>query len=148
MKTKTTITMTPMIKKIYNPKGGQMDEKVKSYFNCTKRERAVFEAGIKLGGIFHQYIGLPVNSRNVEEIEHGIEAAVRIQPFINDVTITIDRNCLRKGEYTLDYSVLGPKMLSAVVEVKYENILVIGRLKFIEELDYPLMYIEDIIEDE
>ncbi len=124
-----------------------MNEKIRSYFNCTKRERAVFEAGIKLGGVFHQYIGMPVNLQNVEEIEKGIEAAVRIQPFINDITVTIDRTCLRKGDYTLDYSTLGPKMLDVILEVKYENILVIGRLHYIEELEYPLIYVEDIIED-
>jgi hypothetical protein len=124
-----------------------MNERVRSYFKCTKRERAVFEAGIKLGGIFHQYMGLPVNSQNVEKIEKGIEAAVGIQPFVNDVKVKIEPDCLREGDFTLDYSSLGPKMLNVIVEVKYENILVIGRLRYIEELEYPLMYVEDIIEE-
>jgi hypothetical protein len=123
-----------------------MDENVRSYFNCTKRERAVFECGIKLGGLFHQYVGMPVNETNVEEVEKGIEAAVRIQPFVNTVTVQIDRKHLRKGDFTLDYCPLDSRMLGAIVEIKYENVLVIGRLKYIEELDYPLIYVEDVIE--
>ena len=27
------------------------------YFNCSLRERVVFEAGIKLGTIYHQFVG-------------------------------------------------------------------------------------------
>jgi len=124
-----------------------MNEKVRSYFKCSKRERAVFEAGIKLGGIFHQYVGLPVNSRNVDEIEKGIEAAVSIQPFVKAVRVEINRDCLRGGDFTLDYSSLGPKMLNVTLEIRYEDILVIGRLRYIEELEYPLMYVEDVIEE-
>ena len=124
-----------------------MNENVRSYFNCTKRERAVFEAGIKLGGIFHQYMGLPVNSQNVSDIEKGIEAAVSIQPFVNNVKVKIEPECLREGDFILDYSSLGPKMLNVILQVKYENILVTGRLRYIKELEYPLMYVEDIVEE-
>jgi dihydroneopterin aldolase len=121
-----------------------MGKTVESYFKCNKRERAVFECGIKLGAMFHQFIGTPISSKNVDEIEKGIEAAVSIQPFVHDVSVKINRKCLRKGEYTLDYSPLDPKMLTAKVVIKYENILVTGRLRYIDELDYPLIYVEEI----
>ena len=111
-----------------------MNEKIDSYFNCSKRERAVFETGIKLGGLFHQYMGMPVNMKNVDAVEKGIEEAVRIQPFVNDVKVKIDHDCLRKGDFTLDYSTLSPKMLNVILEIKYEHIMVIGRLRYIEAL--------------
>jgi hypothetical protein len=60
------------------------------------------------------------------------------------VKVKIDRKSIRKGEYTLDYSPLDPKMLTAKVVIKYENILVTGRLRYIDELDYPLIYVEEI----
>ncbi|MCI2413518.1 MAG: dihydroneopterin aldolase, partial [Cuniculiplasma sp.] len=34
-----------------------MVDEAASYFHCTDRERAIFEAGIKLGSIYHQYVG-------------------------------------------------------------------------------------------
>ena len=117
-----------------------------SYFNCSKRERAVFEAGIKLGALFHQFIGIPVNTKNVKDVEKGMEAAVSVQPFVHDVHVKINRKLLRKGEYTLDYTALDPKMLAVVLEIKYEDVLVRAKLNYIEELDYPLMYIVDITE--
>lgn len=124
-----------------------MNEKVRSYFNCSKRERAVFETGIKLGGLFHQFMGVAINEHNREEIEKAIEAAVRIQPFVNDIKVKISKECLRDGDYTLDYSTLSPNMLDVILEIKYEHVIVIGRLKYIEEMDYPLMFVEDIIEE-
>lgn len=123
-----------------------MAKDVGSYFNCTARERAVFEAGIKLGALFHQFIGIPVNTKNVKDVEKGMEAAVSVQPFVHDVHVKIDRKLLRKGEYTLDYTALDPKMLTVVLEIKYEDVLVRAKLDYIDELDYPLMYITEIEE--
>ena len=123
-----------------------MAKDVGSYFNCTARERAVFEAGIKLGALFHQFIGIPVNTKNVKDVEKGMEAAVSVQPFVHDVHVKVNRKMLRKGEYTLDYTALDPKMLSVVLEIKYEDVLVRAKLDYIDELDYPLMYITEIEE--
>jgi len=124
-----------------------MNDKIRSYFNCSKRERAVFETGIKLGGLFHQFMGVAINEHNREEIEKGIEATVRVQPFVKKVKVNINKECLKDGDFILDYSTLSPKMLDVLIEVNYENVIVIGRLKFVEELAYPLMYVEEIIEE-
>ena len=34
-------------------------------FACSRRERAVFEAGIKMGTIYHQFVGTPFNRDTV-----------------------------------------------------------------------------------
>jgi len=58
------------------------EELAANYFNCSERERAVFEAGIKLGTIYHQFVGTPVAAANVEILERAIEDGVRVQPFV------------------------------------------------------------------
>ena len=45
------------------------------YFVGTDRDRAAFEAGIKLGSIAHQFVGTPLTRRNAASIERTIEAA-------------------------------------------------------------------------
>src|SRR3990170_3852165 len=50
------------------------------FFRCSDRERAVFEAGVKLGSVYHQYVGCPVDRRGVAALERAIEAGVRGPP--------------------------------------------------------------------
>ena len=61
---------------------GQMspsrEEKVAEYFNCSIRERAVFEAGIKLAAVYHQFIGTPISASNAESLERAIEEGVNL----------------------------------------------------------------------
>ncbi|MEM3428929.1 MAG: dihydroneopterin aldolase family protein, partial [Thermoplasmatales archaeon] len=37
-----------------------MNDPAAPYFSCSEKERAIFESGVKLGAIYHQYIGIPV----------------------------------------------------------------------------------------
>ncbi|MEM0139397.1 MAG: dihydroneopterin aldolase family protein [Ferroplasma sp.] len=111
------------------------------YFNCTDRERAIFEAGIKLGAIFHQYTGIPVSSENVEAIQKAIESAVQIQPFVEHISVSID---VTKMEGTaFHYSTLSGEMIDAILTINYNGSRVHARMKYIEELNYPLMYLEE-----
>jgi len=87
------------------------EELAAKYFNCTERERAVFEAGIKLGTIYHQFVGTPVAAANVEILEKAIEDGVRVQPFVKDVKVGISREALRRKKDEFDYQTLtGPMM--------------------------------------
>ena len=43
-----------------------------SRFACTRRERAVFEAGIKMGTIYHQFVGTPFNVDTIGDLEGGM----------------------------------------------------------------------------
>ncbi len=76
------------------------------YFNCSERERAVFESGIKLGTIYHQFVGTPLSSSNVESLEKAIEEGVRVQPFVKDVEVHIKRKVLRGKKDEYDYQTL------------------------------------------
>ncbi|MGI0149977.1 MAG: dihydroneopterin aldolase family protein, partial [Thermoplasmata archaeon] len=46
----------------------------RSYFAGTDRDRAAFEAGIKLGSIVHQFVGAPLTRGNAGALERAIEA--------------------------------------------------------------------------
>ncbi len=115
----------------------------RAYFAGTDRDRAAFEAGIKLGSILHQYVGTPLTSANVESLERAIEAATRIQPLVDRVRVRIDRERLKvRGPY--HYGILTEDLLDVEVGVRVGVASAVGALRFVPELDYPLMYLKDI----
>jgi len=117
--------------------------------NINNRERAAFELGIKLGALFHIAIGIPIskNENIIKSIEKGLENAISCQPFVKNVKVKIlEENVIGNKSSQYDYSIINPQIFEARVELKYKNISVIGRLKWINELNYPLMYIEKIHE--
>ena len=117
-------------------------ELFKSYFkNLTPRERAVFEGGITLGALFHQFVGTPVSLKNREILERAIEESMRNQPCVQDISVKIVGD-LKEDEYIS----LEGKMLDVKLKVKVENTVAYLRLRYIEELNYPLMYVEKIEE--
>ncbi len=115
------------------------------HFNCTDAERAVFEAGIKLGTIYHQFVGAPVSSKNVDVLEKSIEEGAKVQPFVKDAIVKIDRSRLREKSSEYDYLTLTGDMLDVKLTMKYKDVVVICEMKHIKEMDYPLMYVKDVI---
>jgi len=115
-----------------------------TYFNCSDSERAAFEAGIKLGTIYHQFVGSPVSEKNVEVLEKAIEEGARIQPFVEDVKVEISREKIREKKDQYDYLTLHGNMLNVWLKIKYKNTTVISELKYVKDLDYPLMHITEI----
>lgn len=114
-----------------------------SYFAGNDRDRAVFEAGIKLGAIFHQFIGVPITRSTAGDLERAIESATRVQPLVDDVHVRIDRKRLRaRGPYR--YSSLSEEMLHAEVTIRVGSARATAVLRYVPELDYPLMYLKDI----
>ena len=115
----------------------------KTYFAGGDRDRAVFEAGIKLGSIYHQYVGAPLKRATAADLERAIESATRVQPMVEDVRVRIDRKRLRaRGPY--GYASLSDEMLHAEVTVKVGAARVTAVLRYVPELDYPLMYLKEV----
>jgi len=106
--------------------------------------KACFELGIKLGALFHQFIGLPVGFENVEIVERAIESCVKLQPFVVDAKVEISREALKRNLSKFGYTTLSPEMLKAEVVVEIENVRVKGTLKWVEEMKYPYMDFEVI----
>lgn len=120
------------------------EELAARYFNCSERERAVFEAGIKLGTIYHQFVGTPVASTNVEILEKAIEDGVRVQPFVKDVKVRISREALRRKKDEFDYQTLTGNMLMVELTIAVGGTTVIAAMDYKEDLRYPLMYVRSI----
>ena len=121
-----------------------MDVDEKYFKNISKRERAIFEGAITMGALFHQFIGTPVSIKSVESLEKSIENAMELQPCINRVEIKINREILKKIENEYDYISLTGEMLDVKVVSDYSDKRAVIRLKYITELNYPLMYVEAI----
>lgn len=126
------------------PQGEPMvEDPTSAYFAGTERDRAAFEAGIKLGSILHQYVGIPLADPAIEIVERAIEAAVRVQPLVEDARVRIDRDRLRvRGPYR--YGILTEDLLDVEVTVGVGATRAVGVLRYVPELDYPLMYLKDI----
>lgn len=120
----------------------------KEYFsNITTRERAIFEGAISMGALFHQFVGTPVNKNTKNSLETSMEESLKLQPAIEDVKVNIRFDKLEESMTEFEYTSLTGDMLDVKIYTKVENVTAIIRIEFIEELNYPLMYVEDITED-
>ena len=54
-----------------------------------RREALLFEAGVKLGGIFHQYLGTPIAEATAPGLARTIERAVALQPYVEQVRVRL-----------------------------------------------------------
>lgn len=104
-----------------------------------KAEKAAFEAGIKLGALFHQFIGAPVSFENAEILEKAIESCVRLQPYVVEARVRIRRNALEEKLSGFSYTSLDGSMIEARVVVEVEGERAVAVLEWNEELKYPLM---------
>lgn len=119
-----------------------VDEK---YFgNISQRERAIFEGAITMGALFHQFVGTPVNLESADTLEKSIKRAMELQPCIKTVEVKINKETLEEVKNEYDYISLTGEMLDVKVLSHYGDKNAVIRLKFIEELNYPLMYVEEI----
>ncbi|MHA2287967.1 MAG: dihydroneopterin aldolase family protein [Promethearchaeota archaeon] len=123
--------------------------KENAYFasDINDRERACFEVGIKLGALYHILCGIPISSNPdiIESIEKGIEASISCQPYVKSVKIKINREKIQGTKTTeFDYDELSGALIAATVVLKFNSIEATAKIKWIEELEYPLMFIEEI----
>ena len=109
------------------------------------RDIAVFEAGIKLGALYHQFIGTPVSTETVKVLETAIERSISLQPWVNSVAVEIDRAKVRENENEFRYCELRGEMLDVNVIVLYEEVEVHVRLRYEEDMGYPLMRVEKVL---
>jgi len=121
------------------------------YFSpdLSKRERACFETGIKLGALYHILCGIPISTDDniITSIEKGIESAISCQPYVKSVKINMDRNKIIGDKSTqFNYDEITGKIIRAEVMLNYESVEILAKIDWIEELDYPLMFIEKIAE--
>ena len=113
----------------------------------TDRDNALFEAGIKLGALYHQFTGSPVNLDTVSSLEHAIQESISVQPYVNEISVKINRDMLKsKLNSEFGYFELQGPMLEVKITVKYGSAIVKVGMEYNPELNYPLMKIEEIEE--
>ncbi|HTZ62409.1 MAG TPA: dihydroneopterin aldolase family protein [Thermoplasmata archaeon] len=106
----------------------------------SRREALLFEAGVKLGGVFHQYLGMPISSGTAAGVARTIERAVALQPYVVAVRVTIDPargGPLGRGRFAYRY--LTAEMLDVRVRLRDGTEEVEARLAHRPDLRYPLM---------
>lgn len=121
-----------------------MDVDKKYFSNITSRERAIFEGAISMGALFHQFVGTPVNKNSKESLEKAMQESLKLQPAIENVEVEIRFDKLEESMTEFDYTSLTGDMLDVKIHTQVDNVKAIIRIEFIEELNYPLMYVEKI----
>ena len=103
----------------------------------TDRENAVFEAAIKLGALYHQFVGTPISRSTADKVEASIESAVSLQPYVTSISVHLDRSLMNENPF--GYSELTGAMYDAVIETDYHGAKCKAQLKY--ENGYPMMKI-------
>ena len=67
-----------------------------------------------------------------------------LQPCISSVKVRINREILKKAENEYQYLSLTGDMLDVQVLSEYNEAKAVMRMQYIEELQYPLMYVEEV----
>ena len=113
----------------------------------NNRDRAVFEAGIKLGALYHQFVGTPINADTIDDLSRAIEESVALQPYVRSISVLIDRDMVEKKQNPkFGYCELEGRMLHVSLQVLYKNTIAAVELAYDEEMDYPMMSIKKIEE--
>lgn len=113
--------------------------------NITDRDNALFEAGIKLGALYHQFTGSPVSLVSVDSLEKAIQQSISVQPFVKDISVSINRDIIRsRTNSEFGYCELEGRMLDVSAIIHYGSVLAYVSLAYNEKLDYPLMKIEKV----
>ena len=121
-----------------------MGAKEEYFSNISNRERAIFEGAISMGALFHQFVGTPFNKTNIESLEKAMEESLKLQPAIENVEVKIRFDKLAEAMTEFEYTSLTGDMLDVKIHTKVDDVVAVIRIEFIEELNYPLMYVEEI----
>jgi hypothetical protein len=103
----------------------------------SDREQAVFEAGIKLGALYHQWVGTPISRQSAASVESAIEKAVILQPFVEEITVKLNRSLMTENRF--GYSELSGLMFDVGIVTRVGFTYCHARLA--PEKGYPLMQV-------
>ncbi len=117
--------------------GGRSGKKNDPPAAMTDREQAVFEAGIKLGALYHQWVGTPICRESAGSVESAIEKAVILQPFVEEITVRLDRSLMKENIF--GYSELAGLMFDVTIVTRVNYAYCKARLAPRE--GYPLMQV-------
>ncbi|ADE35973.1 dihydroneopterin aldolase family protein [Methanohalophilus mahii] len=106
---------------------------------------AAFEAGIKLGALYHQFTGSPLNLQNADSMERAIAESISVQPFVEEINVNINRDMIAtKLNDEFGYCELEGRMLTVGLQVIHGNTRIRASMTYNQERDYPLMEINEV----
>jgi len=108
----------------------------------TDREQAIFEAGIKLGALYHQWVGTPISRESAGSVESAIEKSVILQPFVEEITVRLDRSLMKENVFR--YSEICGLMFSVTIVTRVGFSYCRARLAPSD--GYPLMQVVECCE--
>ena len=76
-------------------------------------------------------------------LEKAMSQSAKVQPFVEDAVVRIDKEQISKKQGVYKYITLTGDMLNVTIRIKYGDEQVTAKLRYIPEMDYPLMYIEE-----
>jgi len=110
---------------------------------ASEHDQAIFEAAIKLGALYHQWVGTPVSPSTATILETAIQESVSLQPFVVDIHVSLDRS--QMTENIFGYSELRGTMLTVNIITKVGSSCCNAQLQ--RKGDYPLMEIVSCYEE-
>ena len=105
-------------------------------------EQAIFEAGIKLGALYHQWVGTPISRESAGSVESAIEKSVILQPFVEEITVRLDRSLMKENVF--GYSELSGLMFTVTIVTRVGFSYCKARLAPSDR--YPLMQVVECCE--
>ena len=109
----------------------------------TEAEIACFEAGVKLGSLYHQFSGAPVSIDSIESLSSAIEKSIENQPYCTEVSVEIFKDKVQNSmNEKYRYTELKGDMMEVRVEIEYKDTEVVSKMKV--DGGYPLMFVESI----
>jgi hypothetical protein len=108
-----------------------------------EQEQAIFEAGIKLGALYHQFVGTPVSPATVSSLEAAIEQSIGLQPYVREIRVRLNQAAMQENIF--GYSELAGTMLSVDLVTRVGRSCCHARLQ--RKGEYPLMEIVDCYEE-
>ncbi|HMF32237.1 MAG TPA: dihydroneopterin aldolase family protein [Candidatus Lokiarchaeia archaeon] len=120
-----------------------------AYFGSevTARDRALFEAGIKLGALYHQAVGFPIRNDPtvIEALQTALEQSFGCQPYVQTIKVTLEgRGKAGPKGHPFDYGELRGDQLNVELVLEYHGVRVAAGIRFAPELQFPLMYVREI----
>ncbi|MDD1673405.1 MAG: dihydroneopterin aldolase family protein [Methanomicrobiales archaeon] len=103
----------------------------------SDREKAAFEAGIKLGALYHQWTGTPLSPHTVSSLERVMEYSVSLQPYVEDIQVRLSRDRMVLNPF--GYGEVRGEIFDVVLTTKVNSARCRATLAF--EGGYPLMKI-------
>jgi len=110
----------------------------------SARETACFEAGIKFGTLYHQFVGAPLTVDSAASLEAAMAEAVENQPGCVAADVEIHRGRVREAvaEGAADYVELTGRFMTVELAIHHEGEAVVAEMAMVD--GYPLMAVTDV----